>query len=271
MRLLVVPGSARVRLQAESEGLTRVFLDAGAEWRGAGCSMCLAMNPDKLAPGSAAPRPPTETLKDDKGPGAHPPGFSRSCRATAVPAPVVTRRPREVCIMEAFTFTSGTAAPLAPQQCRYRSDHSRRSTSSALPVTVSRTLYSASWRKDPEFVLNRDQYPRGLDPGSRSRFRDRLLPRARCLGASGLRIQSSAELTLRRHLSRKFRQRADSSRLLFRKVGLRLCGKSLSQIRKLLSPLICGSDLFLQATSVANLKSMTTSGGAYLKVWTILD
>jgi 3-isopropylmalate/(R)-2-methylmalate dehydratase large subunit len=51
VRMLVVPGSARVRLQAESEGLDIVFKEAGAEWRGAGCSMCLAMNPDKLAPG----------------------------------------------------------------------------------------------------------------------------------------------------------------------------------------------------------------------------
>jgi 3-isopropylmalate/(R)-2-methylmalate dehydratase large subunit len=50
-RLLVVPGSVRVRLQAEEEGLDKVFLDAGAEWRGAGCSMCLGMNPDQLAPG----------------------------------------------------------------------------------------------------------------------------------------------------------------------------------------------------------------------------
>jgi 3-isopropylmalate/(R)-2-methylmalate dehydratase large subunit len=49
-RLLVVPGSVRVRMQAEEEGLHRVFLDAGAEWRGAGCSMCLGMNPDQLAP-----------------------------------------------------------------------------------------------------------------------------------------------------------------------------------------------------------------------------
>jgi 3-isopropylmalate/(R)-2-methylmalate dehydratase large subunit len=51
VRLLVVPGSARVRLQAEAEGLHQVFLDAGAEWRGAGCSMCLGMNPDQLSPG----------------------------------------------------------------------------------------------------------------------------------------------------------------------------------------------------------------------------
>jgi 3-isopropylmalate/(R)-2-methylmalate dehydratase large subunit len=48
VRSLVVPGSQQVRKQAESEGLDRIFLDAGFEWRGAGCSMCLAMNPDKL-------------------------------------------------------------------------------------------------------------------------------------------------------------------------------------------------------------------------------
>lgn len=51
VRMLVVPGSSRVRLQAEEEGLDKIFLDFGAEWRNAGCSMCLGMNPDQLAPG----------------------------------------------------------------------------------------------------------------------------------------------------------------------------------------------------------------------------
>ena len=51
VRMLVVPGSVRVRLAAEEEGLDVVFKDAGAEWRHAGCSMCLGMNPDQLAPG----------------------------------------------------------------------------------------------------------------------------------------------------------------------------------------------------------------------------
>jgi 3-isopropylmalate/(R)-2-methylmalate dehydratase large subunit len=54
VRMLVVPGSARVRLQAESEGLDVIFTDAGAEWRAAGCSMCLGMNPDQLQPGERA-------------------------------------------------------------------------------------------------------------------------------------------------------------------------------------------------------------------------
>jgi 3-isopropylmalate/(R)-2-methylmalate dehydratase large subunit len=51
LRALVVPGSHRVLVEAESEGLDVVFREAGFEWRGPGCSMCLAMNPDKLAPG----------------------------------------------------------------------------------------------------------------------------------------------------------------------------------------------------------------------------
>ncbi|MET8798686.1 3-isopropylmalate dehydratase large subunit [Nocardia sp. NPDC004568] len=51
VRMLVVPGSMRVREQAEAEGLGEIFTAAGAEWRQAGCSMCLGMNPDQLAPG----------------------------------------------------------------------------------------------------------------------------------------------------------------------------------------------------------------------------
>ncbi len=48
---LVVPGSGLVKQQAEAEGLAQIFIDAGFQWRSAGCSMCLAMNPDKLGPG----------------------------------------------------------------------------------------------------------------------------------------------------------------------------------------------------------------------------
>ena len=51
LRALVVPGSSKVKADAEAEGLDRVFTDAGFEWREPGCSMCLAMNPDKLAAG----------------------------------------------------------------------------------------------------------------------------------------------------------------------------------------------------------------------------
>jgi 3-isopropylmalate/(R)-2-methylmalate dehydratase large subunit len=54
VRMLVVPGSAAVKQQAEAEGLDRIFRDAGAEWREPGCSMCIAMNGDQLAPGQLA-------------------------------------------------------------------------------------------------------------------------------------------------------------------------------------------------------------------------
>ncbi len=54
VRMLVVPGSRNVKSEAEAEGLDRVFIEAGAEWREAGCSMCIAMNGDQLEPGQSA-------------------------------------------------------------------------------------------------------------------------------------------------------------------------------------------------------------------------
>ena len=54
MRALVVPGSKAIKRQAEAEGLDAVFREAGAEWREAGCSMCIAMNGDQLRPGEYA-------------------------------------------------------------------------------------------------------------------------------------------------------------------------------------------------------------------------
>ena len=69
VRMLVVPGSVKVRLQAMSEGLDKVFVDAGAEWREAGCSMCLAMNPDKLAPGERSASTSNRNFEGRQGPG----------------------------------------------------------------------------------------------------------------------------------------------------------------------------------------------------------
>ena len=69
VNMIVVPGSARVRLAAEAEGLHQVFLDAGAEWRGAGCSMCLGMNPDKLTPGERSASTSNRNFEGRQGPG----------------------------------------------------------------------------------------------------------------------------------------------------------------------------------------------------------
>jgi 3-isopropylmalate/(R)-2-methylmalate dehydratase large subunit len=68
-RLLVVPGSVRVRLQAEEEGLDVVFKEAGGEWRGAGCSMCLGMNPDQLQPGERSASTSNRTFEGRQGKG----------------------------------------------------------------------------------------------------------------------------------------------------------------------------------------------------------
>ncbi len=69
VRLMVVPGSARVAIQAEAEGLVEIFKEAGADWRNAGCSMCLGMNPDKLTPGERAASTSNRNFEGRQGPG----------------------------------------------------------------------------------------------------------------------------------------------------------------------------------------------------------
>ena len=69
VRAMVVPGSMRVRAQAESEGLDLIFKDAGFEWRAAGCSMCLGMNPDKLQPGERCASTSNRNFEGRQGPG----------------------------------------------------------------------------------------------------------------------------------------------------------------------------------------------------------
>jgi 3-isopropylmalate/(R)-2-methylmalate dehydratase large subunit len=70
VRMLIVPGSMRVREQAEQEGLAEIFEAAGAEWRNAGCSMCLAMNPDRLEPGQRSASTSNRSFEGRQGPGS---------------------------------------------------------------------------------------------------------------------------------------------------------------------------------------------------------
>ena len=69
IRVLVVPGSQTVKRQAEAEGLHRIFIDAGAEWRESGCSMCIAMNEDRLSPGEYAVSTSNRNFEGRQGPG----------------------------------------------------------------------------------------------------------------------------------------------------------------------------------------------------------
>jgi 3-isopropylmalate/(R)-2-methylmalate dehydratase large subunit len=70
VRMLVVPGSMAVKAAAEQEGLDKVFAEAGAEWRSAGCSMCLGMNPDKVGPGQRSASTSNRNFEGRQGPGA---------------------------------------------------------------------------------------------------------------------------------------------------------------------------------------------------------
>ena len=88
VQALVVPGSESVRHQAEAEGLDRIFLEAGAEWRKAGCSMCLAMNPDKLKPGQRSASTSNRNFEGRQGPG----GRTHLVSAAMAAAAAVTGR-----------------------------------------------------------------------------------------------------------------------------------------------------------------------------------
>ncbi len=83
VQALVVPGSERVRDQAQAEGLDRIFTEAGAEWRESGCSMCLAMNPDRLRPGQRAASTSNRNFEGRQSPGGRTHLLSPSMAAAA--------------------------------------------------------------------------------------------------------------------------------------------------------------------------------------------
>src|SRR5690606_2949079 len=176
VRMLVVPGSMKVKKQAEEEGLDRIISESGAEWREAGCSMCLAMNPDKLTPGERSASTSNRNFEGRQGPG----GRTHLVSPAVAAATAVTGRltaPQDLgaaaggsggssprtgtglrgTTMEPFTTYTGRAVPLR---------RSNVDTDQIIPAVwlkqVSRTgfdkgLFSA-WREDPDFVLNQPQY-----------------------------------------------------------------------------------------------------------------
>ena len=131
VRMLVVPGSMRVKAQAEAEGLDEVFKEAGAEWREAGCSMCLGMNPDTARARRAQRLDLQPQLRGPAGQGRpHPPGLAAGRRRHRRHRPAGrARRPRDDWSPTSHgslhhPHRPGRAA--APQQRRHRPDHPRR-------------------------------------------------------------------------------------------------------------------------------------------------
>lgn len=90
MTTIVVPGSEDVKRRAESEGLHRVFLEAGAEWREPGCSMCIAMNGDKAEPGELVVSTSNRNFAGRQGPGARTVLASPTTAAASAIAGVIT-------------------------------------------------------------------------------------------------------------------------------------------------------------------------------------
>ncbi len=92
LRAMVVPGSGLVRAQAEEEGLAQIFIDAGFEWRLAGCSMCLAMNPDQLSPGERCAATSNRNFEGRQGRG----GRTHLLSPARAPAAAITGRLTDV-------------------------------------------------------------------------------------------------------------------------------------------------------------------------------
>ncbi len=90
VRAMIVPGSGNVKKQAEDEGLDRIFLDAGFEWREAGCSMCLGMNPDRLTPGQRCASTSNRNFEGRQGPGGRTHLVSPAMAAAAAVTGVLT-------------------------------------------------------------------------------------------------------------------------------------------------------------------------------------
>ncbi len=158
VRTLVVPGSFAVKRQAEAEGLDRVFTAAGFDWREPGCSMCLAMNPDKLAPGERAASTSNRNFEGRQGRGGRTHLVSPAvAAATAIAGHFALPTDLEDALMDAVQIVQGTAMPL---------DRSDVDTDQIIPAEwlkrVERTGFGkglfASWRDDRSFVLNDERF-----------------------------------------------------------------------------------------------------------------
>ena len=123
MRAMVVPGSMKVKADAEAEGLDQIFEDAGFEWReGAGCSMCLGMNPDQLGPGQRCASTSNRNFEGRQGKGGRTHLVSPAVAAATAIAGTFAA-PADLTLMEPVHHISGTGRPPQAQRRRHRPDH----------------------------------------------------------------------------------------------------------------------------------------------------
>ena len=191
MHAIVVPGSATVKRQAEEEGLREVFEGAGFEWRRAGCSMCLGMNPDILQPGERCASTSNRNFEGRQGAGGRTHLLSPAMAAAAA----VTGRfadVRELSVRPLPSVT-GTVAVL---------DRADVDTDQIIPKQflkrIERSGYGEflffDWMKDPSFELH--AYPGASILRRGPQLRLRVVARACRVGARGLRLRRRARAVL---------------------------------------------------------------------------
>ena len=190
---MVVPGSVQVKAQAEAEGLDEVFRAAGFDWRGAGCSMCLGMNPDILKPGERCASTSNRNFEGRQGRGGRTHLVSpEMAAAAAIEGHFVDIR--ELDRSEGHRDDHRAGVGPRPRRRRHRPDH---------PQAVPQARRAHGLRRVP--LLRLGQGARlgpaaQRDPRRRAQLRLRLEPRARAVGAGGLRLPGDHRPELRRHL-----------------------------------------------------------------------
>ncbi len=203
LRALVVPGSFAVKEQAEREGLDRVFSDAGFEWRGAGCSMCLGMNPDILSPGDRSASTSNRNFEGRQGKGGRTHLVSPAvAAATAIAGhfthpggPLDGTDPRH----------RGHRAAGRPLRRRHRPDHPGR----VPQAHRAHGVRAVPVRRVAQGSRLRDQRPalRGrVDPAGGRELRLRVQPRARAVGDRGRGVPRDHRAELRGHLPQQLHE-----------------------------------------------------------------
>ena len=229
-RMLVVPGSVAVKAQAEAEGLDRVFLDAGAEWRGAGCSMCLGMNPDQLKPGERSASTSNRNFQGRQGKG----GRTHLVSPAVAAATALTGKLTAPADLEGHgdrsRWTPSPRTPAPPPRCAAANVDTDQIIPAEYLKRITRTGFEdglfEAWRtNEPDFVLNQPQYAgasilvAGPDFGTGSSREHAVL------GAAGRRLPGGHQLPVRRHLPQQLDQVRAAHGRCCRRPTSRRCGR----------------------------------------------
>ena len=165
MTAWIVPGSERVKREAEAEGLDRVFRDAGFEWREPGCSMCIASNGERVPPGQRSVSTSNRNFVGRQGPGARTHLASPAMAAAAAIKGAIADV-RKLLAMDKFTKVTGVAAPLM-----------RQNVDTDLIIRIERLVNNTGRAGPRPLLLRADPLQAGRQRKPRLRVQPGALPR----------------------------------------------------------------------------------------------